>query len=603
MNDEKLCEYLSDIGVLLFDNIDLFFEIHSKNNKNNQFKNEREKLKESLFLYLQKTSKDDNLLRHMSKQLIESYYNSKLVTKYKTIKKFINILHNKLLLTYINFIINISKYIKNKNIENKNNINDINKNNSDNNNNIFRNNPEDSNNKIYNKKAKIKIKSPKKNKRIKRTNQYKNNFYKNIQDNNINPHSFFVNNNDFYLNMYKKDFNNNNDEKVNKSNDDFHNISNIISRKYYSPIANIKSKIPINNYILTDNQNGDKNIKNDFYFIPNNNEHISNIKPEYRHQTFINNNNIDYSVPDVPDDYDFLNNEQKHIQKVQNKIMNLKNEKITQLEEQCTFTPKLNNRYKFPKNEKGINTFEKLYNESLTNKLKKEEKIKKYLDELKFTPNIEMNDKYKIKSSFEDRRLKSLGIKEKYRKVKMLEDEKRLKEASVKRKVNKEDIIKRLYDKEMEKIIEKKKIEKKEKEKEDKKKKIINWKKVFQNNNEKYLQENDYKKYLEKRKKFLESINLNKDDKKNNVVNFNDFLKNKENNNNGNNENNENNINNNNNDNEDEDDKEEIKNNENDNLDNIEEHKATTPEDVQEAINDAFKSSAIKKLLNNIKNE
>ena len=31
--------------------------------------------------------------------------------------------------------------------------------------------------------------------------------------------------------------------------------------------------------------------------------------------------------------------------------------------------------------------------------------------------------------------------------------------------------------------------------------------------------------------------------------------------------------------------------------------KVTTAEDVQEAINDAFKSSAIKKLLNNIKNE
>ena len=250
MNDEKLCEYLSDVGVLLFDNIDLFFEIHSKNNKDKHFKNERDKLKESLFLYLQKTSKDENLLRHMSKQLIESYYNSRLITKYKTIKNFINILHNKLLLTYINFFIKISKYIRNKNIENKNNINDINKINSDNN--IFRNSLEDSNSKKYNKKTKTKIKAHKKPKRIKGTNQYKNNFYINIQDNNINPHSFFVNNNDFYLNMYKKDFDYNNDENTNLNilNDDFNNnISNIISGKYYSPVANIKSKIPINNYI------------------------------------------------------------------------------------------------------------------------------------------------------------------------------------------------------------------------------------------------------------------------------------------------------------------------------------------------------------------
>ena len=98
--------------------------------------------------------------------------------------------------------------------------------------------------------------------------------------------------------------------------------------------------------------------------------------------------------------------------------MNLKNEKITQLEEQCTFSPKINNRYKYPKSEKSINIYEKLYNESSTNRIKKEEKIKKYLDELKFTPNIEVNDKYKIKSSFEERRLKSIELKAKLKRDK-----------------------------------------------------------------------------------------------------------------------------------------------------------------------------------------
>ena len=56
MNNEKLCEYLSDIGVLLFDNVDLFLQMYSSQN-NKKFKNEAEKLKESLFLYLQKTTK------------------------------------------------------------------------------------------------------------------------------------------------------------------------------------------------------------------------------------------------------------------------------------------------------------------------------------------------------------------------------------------------------------------------------------------------------------------------------------------------------------------------------------------------------------------
>ena len=241
MNDDKIFEYLSDIGILLFDNIDLFFEINSKNNKDNQFKNEREKLKESLFLYLQKTSKDDNLLRNMSKQLIESYYNSKLVTKYKEIKNFINIIQNKLFLIYHNFIINISKYIINKNKDNKNSIKKINSDNL-----ILRDSTENSNsknNKII-KKSKSTIKFRKRTQRIKRDNQYKNNFYKNIQDNNIIPHSFFVNNNDYYLNMYNDEpFNQNiGNRNANISNDDFNNNitePNIISYKYYSPMVNI----------------------------------------------------------------------------------------------------------------------------------------------------------------------------------------------------------------------------------------------------------------------------------------------------------------------------------------------------------------------------
>ena len=72
MKNEKLCEYLSDVGVLLLDNIDLFFQIYSSNNLNQSTK-EQEKLKNSLFLYLQKTSKNENLLKSMSSHIIETY--------------------------------------------------------------------------------------------------------------------------------------------------------------------------------------------------------------------------------------------------------------------------------------------------------------------------------------------------------------------------------------------------------------------------------------------------------------------------------------------------------------------------------------------------
>ena len=219
MNNEKLYEYLSDIGVLLFDNIDLFFQIHSSKT-NKKFKNEPEKLKESLFLYLQKTSKNENLLHQMSRQLIQSYYNSQAIIKYKTIKSFVNLLGNKLFLIYHNFIINILRYISNKNVENNNNIKRTNSDDY-----IFRKSNENSPiKKVVNKRPKTKPK--KKYERPKRTNKYKNNYYMNIQDKNINPHSYFVNNNDYYLNMYKNDYTSPNVEKINISYEDYNEFNN-----------------------------------------------------------------------------------------------------------------------------------------------------------------------------------------------------------------------------------------------------------------------------------------------------------------------------------------------------------------------------------------
>ena len=158
MNSQKVCEYLSDIGVLLFDNIDLFFQIHSAK-KNNQFKNEPEHLKDSLFLYLQKTTKNENLLRSMSKKLIESYYNSHTIINYMNIKNLVNILQNKLLHNYNNVIMSILKYIAN-NKENK-----IKKTNSDDF--IFRKSNENSPKKVKKAKSKPKKRLP----RPKKTNQ------------------------------------------------------------------------------------------------------------------------------------------------------------------------------------------------------------------------------------------------------------------------------------------------------------------------------------------------------------------------------------------------------------------------------------------------
>ena len=610
MNIQKVCEYLSDMGVLLFDNIDLFFQIHSTK-KNKQFKNEPDNLKDSLFLYLQKTSKNENLLRQMSKQLIESYYNSKAILRYKNIKNLVNIFQNKLFLIYNNVILNLSKHIAN-------NKDKIKRTNSDDY--IFRRSNENSPKKVV-KKAKSKPK--KKLQRPKKTNQYKNNYYKNIQETNVNnPHSFFLNNNDFYLNMYNNDINVNNpyqyNERINTSTDDFnnniYNNENIVSYKYYSPMVNIQSKKPINHFM----QNVDGNINEQTqilmnnnmpnYNIINNNENNLQMTPQqqfnqFERKEFIN-DNIDF---EAPDDYDFFDNEQKHLQKVQNKIMNLKNEKITKLEEQCTFTPQINTNYKNPpkNNNNNINTFEKLYNDSSLNRLKKEEKIKKYLDELTFQPKIEHNDKYKVTTSFADRNHFSVNKKENKK-----NEEKKTKETSKKKKpIDEKEIVNRLYKPAIDKINK----EKKEKlEEEKKRKKIIDWKKVFKDYNKKYPEGDDYKRQLERRKKILENLSNNKDkeDKNNNIMDFNDFLKEKEKEQNNINEKNntnnasngqENNVKENNN----------INNNiiqsgivgeeKKDNNEIIDDNniKPKEVQEVHEAINEAYRSASIKNLLNN----
>ena len=571
MNNEKLCEYLSEKGVLLFDNIDLFFQVYSSNN-NKQFKNEPEKLKESLFLYLEKTTKDENLLRLMSNQIIESYYNSETLTKYKTIKNLVNILQSKLLLNYTNFIFNISRNIINKNKakkssnQNGSNIEEIKGKSLDDND--ASNPQEQTQSEKQSKPKKKKSKPKKKPQRPNMTNLYKNNYYRNIQDNIGNPYSYFVNNNDYnHLNIYNNDFPNNY-----QTNPDDNNIkmryNNIRTNKYFPQTDNYQLNRPINNYMMNATNNLLMNMNdNNINFNYNNN--INYINNNYDYQGMPSENNIiSQTISGNPmyenqDVYDFLNNEKKHMEKVQTKIMNLKNERITQLEEQCTFTPKINVYNKYSKNKNirnnpvnSINnisshlsnntnsirvedgnsylgkyptqkTFEKLYRDSSINKKKKEERIKKYLGEFKFAPEIEINEKYPVKSSFEERRKKSIDVRNKY-KNQIEEKKKREMSAKKSNKMNENEkkIIKRLYDREMDRIKEKRISEKKLKEKEEKKKHVIDWKKVYKNYNEKYPDGDNYKRHLEKRKKFMESSN-NVNNKDNNVKEFSDFLKEK----------------------------------------------------------------------------
>jgi hypothetical protein len=618
MSNDKLCEYLTDIGILLFDNIELFFKINSIKSDNN-FKNEPEKLKNSLYQYLQKTSKDDNLLHTMSKQIIDSYYNVQAVTQYKALKNFINIYQNKLFLIYNNFFINLSLYIINKNKSTKNkedknkDNNKIKRTHSDEN--ILKDSQEGQDLTIR-KKAKTKSKPKKKVQTRKRTNQYRNNYYRNIQENNTNPHSFFVNtnNNDNYnyMGAYRNDYQNPNIKITDVSSDnygrDIYDDDNIISYKYYSPMVNIQSKTPINNINNNMPKNDYQNNYNPQMPMYMNNNNINNLgynqeMEEMNNnnygQIYNNNNNNADMFFDAEDDYDFFDNEQKHLQRVHNKIMNLKNEKISKIEEQCTFAPKININRKYLKNENNNNSnnnvFTKLYNESSQLKKKNQERIKKTIDSYKFTPDIEGNEKYQVKLPFDKRLEKSIKKKGQFINDKLKEEKKKMEEELVNKnvKVDVNEVLKRIYYKPMEEMKKEKENAKKKEEKP-----VIDWKKRYNYYNSK---ENDYKKQLEKRRQFLNSVSINNNNNGNNgnIIDFNQFMneveKDKEKTNNNINNNTSDNINNNTNNNNDEDDK----NNNNIGEDNNEENrKENSPEGVQDAINEAYKSSSLQQLLN-----
>jgi hypothetical protein len=142
--------------------------------------------------------------------------------------------------------------------------------------------------------------------------------------------------NDEYINNSLKKFhpiesNNFNSHSINLNRNNFQNINNsnipIKSFTYYSSAKNIQQKIPFNSENFSTN-----------YF--NNNININN------NNININNNNINY----LKDYYDFYENENNHIERVNEKILNLKVQKMNELEQNCTFSPKINTNYQIKSN-------------------------------------------------------------------------------------------------------------------------------------------------------------------------------------------------------------------------------------------------------------
>ena len=572
MKNEKLCEYLSDVGVLLLDNIDLFFQIYSSNNLNQSTK-EQEKLKNSLFLYLQKTSKNENLLKSMSSHIIETYYNTQAINKYKALKNLITIFKLRLFSHYNHFITRVALYIskKSKRIINfeplkekeKENLKELKRNNSDDFIKRKEKNFEKKNlKKVIGEKdefTKLKQKKRKKN-RTKKTNRYNNNFYRNINEEGVIQHGFFVDskeNLNKYNNIDRYDINYNDMENFEENSNDLNFNNNKYDKEidfpnnynYNVPILsnNLKfKKLPINYYNSIYNNKELENNEN--YNLYNNQEIIDDINIPLN---YINANTIHPTDPNLKT-YDFFENQEKFEKKVKNKLLNLQNEKLINLEKECTFTPKINSPIsnRKQKNYDMIdNKFEKLYNDSLMNKIKKEQKIKKHLEEYKFTPDLKKTENFIVLSTFQERLEKSINMKAKMKN-----------ENNLKNKKNKNG-----------------------KKEEKKKTSVIDWEKIAKENNEKFKNENHYGNYIQKKKKNLENIR-SQIDTNNNVNNDNIFIKeikeiklsdNKDN------------I----------IDKEEPK--EKDNNIIIDNEKNTKDDEGKEIIKEEYKSSSIKNLLNN----
>ena len=522
MKIEKICEYLSEIGILEYENINIFLDIYTKLNNTKI----SDKIIDTLAIYINNNYIKNNQLQKLSKSIISSFNNYQLILKYRILNNMKNILYSKIQAKYIIFFLNLSFYLLRK----KSNSSKIN---------------------LSNKKKKSIKKLIKKKENKLGDNNDENNYNEEntelISSDDERECTFTpkINKN---FKGYKKDKN------------------NIESQVYYSPAFNISSKFPINNYQnnipinnyynINDNSYTDNNYSN---YSNYNNYNISNETRSNRSYNILDNNqlfNNDYLLNEYNSNYysnnsfyssnnsrllqsninnynnilpmnnqnslmrnypniqnsniynynrndEFFNKELEHIQRVKDKIQNMKIEKLNKIKEECTFEPKINTNYKsFYYQNKELennninkrnqyqeqlqqiepNRFQKSYKNIPSNmnnlnnqkiiKLKKKEpleiiqesnnnlnqnsliikkkkenkkrsysekkkgikiiedlslarkrrtdKTKRLMKERNFTPKIRKSDKYKDKvtMSFQDRVLKSIELKNKYKKGK-----------------------------------------------------------------------------------------------------------------------------------------------------------------------------------------
>ena len=544
MKIEKICEYLNEIGILEYENINIFLEIYSKLN-NDKYLRTIDRLKDTLIIYLNNNFIKNNKISQLCQSILSSFNNYQLILKYRNLNNLNNILASKIHNKYIDFFLNISFYLLKEKKTSKRSLstkkskiikkrmprkkdkydesegkNKLNEENNENNNELISSDDErectftpqinknfkgykkplynDVESHVYYSPAfNIASKYPINN--YQNLIQVRNNNTQNDKINiiNNNPDNSYYSNYSNYTN-YNNNYNNlniSNDSRTNRSY--MFNDNNYLIQKQKFNNDNILKDLNSeynNNYNINNNYNNrfleSNNYNNDMiksYNNPNmNNKYIYN---NYNYQNN-NDNNRNYD--------DFFNKELEHIQRVKDKIQNMKIEKLNKIKEECTFQPNINSNYKgfyqsnkqnenniyqqpkypqqqsqpsqshktltlnnnnkkliqlkrkepletikennntndvmiqkkkedkkrsYSEKKKGIKIIEDL---SLARK-RRTEKTKKLMKERNFTPKIKKSDKYKdnITMSFEDRRLKSIELKNKYKKAKNDENKKK----------------------------------------------------------------------------------------------------------------------------------------------------------------------------------
>ena len=110
MNMEKICEYLNEIGILDYENINAFLNIYSTLN-NQKYSNEIDKIIDTLKIYLINNFIKNNLTSKLCENIISSYNNFQLISKYQSLNNMNNILLTKIRKIFLNMMIMMKKLI------------------------------------------------------------------------------------------------------------------------------------------------------------------------------------------------------------------------------------------------------------------------------------------------------------------------------------------------------------------------------------------------------------------------------------------------------------------------------------------------------------